>query len=304
MRTVNPKEVSVSVFHSYLLGAIAPRPIAFASTIDREGRVNLSPFSFFNVFGSNPPTLIFSPNHRVRDNTAKHTLENVLEVEEVVINMVEHSMVEQMSLASCEYEKGVNEFKKAGFTPLPSVTIRPPRVAESPAAFECKVREVIRIGEGGGSPNLVICEVLLAHIDEKILDEKGLIDTRKTDWVARMGGDWYCRAHGEAVFMVSKPNLHRGIGVDQIPARIRNSRILTGNNLGRLGNEEHLPDREAVILFRQEPIIQAILTEYAGNKDLLEMHLHQLAQRLLESGETRKAWLTLLQPESSGNGEF
>lgn len=251
MLTINPKDVSIPVLHSYLQGAVAPRPIALASTVDSEGRVNLSPFSFFNVFGTNPPTLIFSPNRRVRDNTTKHTLENVLEHDEVVINMVDYSMVEQMSLASCEYEKGINEFKKAGFTEGVSVMVKPPRVAESKAVFECQVKQVIQLGEGGGAPNLVICEVLLAHFSEDILNEKGLIDSSKTDFVARLGGDWYCRASGTALFEVAKPNLNKGIGVDALPDFIRKNPQLTGNDLGRLGNLEQLPNASEIEYFKK-----------------------------------------------------
>jgi flavin reductase (DIM6/NTAB) family NADH-FMN oxidoreductase RutF len=295
MKTIDPKQVSVAQFHGYLLGAVAPRPIAFASTIDREGNVNLSPYSFFNAFGSNPPTLVFSPNRRVRDNTAKHTFENVLEVDEVVINMVDYRMVEQMSLSSCEYEKGVNEFVKAGFTPVASARVRPPRVAESPAAFECKVRQVIRMGEEGGAPNLVICEVLLAHFQDHILDEQGRLDTTRVDLVARMGGDWYCRAFGEALFMVPKPNQHRGIGVDQLPAFIRNSRILTGNNLGRLANVEKLPDAGAVNTFRKDAVMDEVMHRFANDPESLEVHLHSLAKEFLEMNQVEKAWLTLLQ---------
>ena len=252
MLTINPKKVSIPVLHSYLQGAVAPRPIAFASTIDKEGNVNLSPFSFFNVFGTNPPTLIFSPNRRVRDGSSKHTLENVLEHDEVVINMVDYDMVEQMSLASCEYEKGVNEFKKAGFTEGVSVMVKPPRVVESKAVFECKVKQVIQMSEEGGSPNLVICEVILAHFSEDILNEKGMIDQTKTDWVARLGGDWYCRASGKALFEVAKPSIHKGIGIDALPDFIKNDNSFTGNDLGRLGNIQALPTQAEIETFIQE----------------------------------------------------
>ena len=252
MLTINPKKVSIPVLHSYLQGAVAPRPIAFASTIDKEGNVNLSPFSFFNVFGTNPPTLIFSPNRRVRDGSSKHTLENVLEHDEVVINMVDYDMVEQMSLASCEYEKGVNEFKKAGFTEGVSVMVKPPRVVESKAVFECKVKQVIQMSEEGGSPNLVICEVILAHFSEDILNEKGMIDQTKTDWVARLGGDWYCRASGKALFEVAKPSIHKGIGIDALPNFIKNDKSFTGNDLGRLGNIQALPTQAETETFIQE----------------------------------------------------
>jgi flavin reductase (DIM6/NTAB) family NADH-FMN oxidoreductase RutF len=295
MKTVHPKEVSVAEFHSYLLSTVAPRPIAFASTVDGAGRVNLSPYSFFNAFGSNPPTLIFSPNRRVRDNTPKHTYENVKEVAEVVINVVDYQMVEQMSLASCEYERGVDEFVKAGFTPVASTLVKPPRVAESPAAFECRVLRVVEMGDQGGAPNLVICQVLLAHFQDHILNAQGRVDTTKVDLVARMGGDWYCRAYGPALFEVPKPNQHRGIGIDQLPATVRNSRILTGNNLGRLANVEKLPDPGAVQDFRQVSSIREAFDRLHGQPRELESHLHALAKQFLEANQVEQAWLTLLQ---------
>lgn len=252
MKTISPRNVSVAEFHSYLLSAVAPRPIALASTVNREGNINLSPFSFFNVFGSNPPTLIFSPNRRVRDNSGKDTLDNVYEVDEVVINMVDYAMVEQMSLASCEYPKEVNEFVKAGFTAAASVYVKPPRVAEAKVAFECKIRQIVSMGDQGGAPNLVICEVMLAHVSEELLGEDGRIDPQKTDWVARMGGDWYCRASGEAVFEVARPNVRPGAGVDAIPRFIRNSPLFTGNDLGRLGNINELPGPDELQQFKQD----------------------------------------------------
>jgi len=295
MKIIDPQEVSVAEFHGYLLSTVAPRPIAFASTVDAGGRVNLSPYSFFNAFGSNPPTLIFSPNRRVRDNTPKHTYENVKEVAEVVINVVDYKMVEQMSLASCEYERGVDEFTKAGFTAVPSTLVRPPRVAESPAAFECKVLQVIEMGDQGGAPNLVICQVLLAHFHDGILNAQGRVDTTKVDLVARMGGDWYCRAHGPALFEVPKPNQHRGIGIDQLPASVKNSRILTGNNLGRLANVEKLPDSGTVQAFRQESFIREAFGRLGSRREELELHLHALAKQFLEANQVEQAWLTLLQ---------
>jgi len=279
MLTINPKEVSVAELHGYLQSAIAPRPIAFASTIDQEGNVNLSPFSFFNVFGTNPPTLIFSPNRRVRDGSQKHTLENVLVHDEVVINMVSFDMVDQMSLASCEYERGVNEFDKAGFTQVASVMVKPPRVKESKASFECKVKQVVQMSEEGGSPNLVICEIVLAHFSEDILDESGKIDQTKTDWVARLGGDWYVRASGDALFKVAKPNLQKGIGVDAIPDSIKNDERFSGNDLGKLGNIEKLPTQEEINAF----------TSLHANVDLKE-----LAKDLLAKDQVKEAWMALL----------
>lgn len=279
MLTINPKEVSVAELHGYLQSAIAPRPIAFASTIDQDGNVNLSPFSFFNVFGTNPPTLIFSPNRRVRDGSQKHTLENVLVHDEVVINMVSFDMVEQMSLASCEYERGVNEFDKAGFTQVDSVMVKPPRVKESKASFECKVKQVVQMSEEGGSPNLVICEIVLAHFSEDILDASGKIDQTKTDWVARLGGDWYVRASGDALFKVAKPNLQKGIGVDAIPDSIRNDKRFTGNELGKLGNIEMLPSQEEIDAFKS---VHA------------KADLNEFAKELLAKDQVKEAWMALL----------
>ncbi|WP_143962103.1 flavin reductase family protein [Litoribacter populi] len=295
MKIIDPKNVSTGEFHSYMLGAIAPRPIAFASTVDKEGNVNLSPFSFFNAFGSNPPVVVFSPARRVRDNSTKHTLENVHEVSEVVINIVNYKMVEQMSLASTEYDKGVNEFLKAGFTEVKSELVKPPRVAEAPVAFECKVLQVLPVGEGGGAANLVICEILLAHIDENILDTQGKIDPFKLDPVARMGGDWYCRASGESLFEIPKPLRTKGIGVDNIPAGIRDSVVLTGNNLGRLGNVEKLPTGEEVEEFAHKPELQEIRTRFQNDQESYLFHLHQLAQEYILQGDVDGAWKVLLQ---------
>jgi flavin reductase (DIM6/NTAB) family NADH-FMN oxidoreductase RutF len=240
MISINPQDISTGKLHGYLLGAVAPRPICFASTIDAKGNVNLSPFSFFNVFSANPPIMVFSPARRVRDNTTKHTLENVLETQEVVINIVSYEMVQQMSLSSTEYPKEVNEFLKAGFTEVASEMVRPPRVAESPVQFECKVLNVVAMGENGGAGNLVICEVIKLHINEYILDSEGHIDPIKIDTVARMGGNWYSRAK-EGMFEVPKPLTTLGIGVDALPETIRNSNILTGNDLGMLANVEEIP---------------------------------------------------------------
>lgn len=271
---ITPKEIPVAKMHSYLLGAVAPRPIAFASTIDKEGNINLSPFSFFNCFGANPPILIFSPARKGRDNTTKHTYENVLEVPEVVINIVNYNMVQQMSLASTEYPKGVNEFIKAGLTQVPSSLVKPPRVGEAPVAFECKVLQVIQTGTEGAAGNLIICEVLLVHIKDEILDAEGRIDPFKIDAVARMGGDWYCRANGGALFKVPKPLEKIGIGIDQLPAAIRNSRVLTGNDLGMLANVEKLPENSH---------------EVSG-----EAQVHMQVHQLLEQGKMEEAWKMLI----------
>jgi flavin reductase (DIM6/NTAB) family NADH-FMN oxidoreductase RutF len=286
MLTINPKEIPVGKMHAYLLGAVTPRPIAFASTIDKAGNVNLSPFSFFNCFGANPPLLIFSPARRGRDNTVKHTYENVQEVAEVVINIVSYSMVQQANLASTEYPKGVNEFVKAGFTAVPSVKVKPPRVGEAPVSMECKVLQVIRTGDQAAAGNLVICEVLLMHIREDVLDEEGKINPFRLDAVARLGSDWYCRVQGDSIFKLPKPH-ELGIGVDQIPERIRLSKVLTGNDLGLLGNVGMLPDANAVQAIRNTPEVQQALMKG-------EEALHRLAHDFLEKGNVEGAWGVLM----------
>jgi flavin reductase (DIM6/NTAB) family NADH-FMN oxidoreductase RutF len=246
MKTINPNDIDVRTLQQYLQGAIGPRPIAFAATVNKEGQNNLAPFSFFNVFSSNPPILVFSPAYSGRDGAAKHTLLNVKEVPEVVINVVNYNMVEQMSLASSPYPQETDEFVKSGFTPLDSQTIKPKRVAESPVQFECKVNEIKELGKKGGAGNLIICEVLRIHIQEDMLDADGFIDQQKIDLVSRMGGNWYARAHGQALFEVEKPIITCGIGVDALPAQVRTSTLLTGNDLGKLANVEHLPSPELV----------------------------------------------------------
>jgi flavin reductase (DIM6/NTAB) family NADH-FMN oxidoreductase RutF len=294
MRTIGPKDKPLAEFHNLLLTAIAPRPICFASTIDKEGNPNLSPFSFFNVFGSNPPTVIFSPARRVRDNTIKHTLENILETKEVVINVVNYDMVQQMSLASCEYPKGVNEFTKSGFTPLASQVVKPFRVKESPVQFECIVKQVIYTGEEGGAGNLVICEILKMHIDDEVMNATGGIDQKKIDLVARMGSDWYCRS-SLGMFEVAKPNRNLGMGVDQLPEHIRLSRVLTGNNLGMLANEQTLPDSDSIEVFkRMNKEVQQVHTMFAKDQPELRLSLHKLAHLYLEEGRVSDAWKTLL----------
>jgi flavin reductase (DIM6/NTAB) family NADH-FMN oxidoreductase RutF len=287
MITIDPKEIPFGKMHSYLLGAVTPRPIAFASTIDKKGNINLSPFSFFNCFGANPPLLIFSPARRARDNTTKHTYENVLEVPEVVINIVNYSMVQQASLASTEYPKGVNEFIKAGFTQMPSVIVKPPRVGESPIAMECKVLQVIKTGDMPAAGNLVICEILRMHIKEDILDAEGRIDPFKLDAVARLGADWYCRVKGDSIFKVPKPLDKLGIGVDEIPEHIRMSNVLTGNDLGLLGNVERLPDRTTIDETKEEPHFKTALQQ---GQDAVQ----QLAKEYLKKGDVAGAWKILL----------
>jgi flavin reductase (DIM6/NTAB) family NADH-FMN oxidoreductase RutF len=284
MLSIDPKEITTAKLHGYLLGAIAPRPIAFASTIDADGNPNLSPFSFFNVFGANPPIMIFSPARRVRGNTTKHTLENAIATKEVVINVVNYKMVQQMSLSSTEYAKGVNEFEKAGFTMLASDKIKPFRVAESPVQFECKVNDIIFTGDEGGAGNLIVCEVVKVHVSEDILDSKGAIDQHKIDLVARAGGSYYTRAR-DGFFEIPKPISSLGIGVDAIPSEIRNSTILTGNNLGMLGNIEQLPNEETVNNFGRE---------HAKFLGLETTKKHIFAQEFLSKNDVESAWKVLL----------
>lgn len=292
MLSIDPKTLPVAKVHGYLLGAVAPRPIAFASTLDEEGNPNLSPFSFFNIFSANPPIAIFSPARRGRDNTTKHTYENVKKVKECVINIVNYDMVQQMSLASVEYPKGINEFVKAGFTPIASEVVKPFRVKESPVQLECIVKDVIELGTEGGAGNLVICEVVRIHINEEILDANGRIDPEKIDLVARMGGDWYSRAK-LGLFEVAKPNEKIGIGVDQIPSDIRFSKVLTGNHLGQLGNSESLPDETSVNEFKLTELAELFI-EFEDDAQKLESALHQKAASFLNEGNVHDAWLTLL----------
>ena len=286
MLSIDPKAVKTRELHQYMLGAVGPRPIAFASTLDAKGRPNLSPFSFFNMFSTNPPILIFSPARRGRDNTVKHTFNNVKATKEVVINMVNFDVVQQASLSSTEYAEGVNEFEKAGLGMLKSEVVKPFRVAESPVQFECKVREVVEMGAEGGAGNLVICEVLKMHINEEVLREDGLIDQHKIDLVARMGGNWYSRAN-LGMFEVPKPLTTLGIGIDAIPEEIRKSTILTGNDLGKLGNIEKIPSEEEVLAFHQkDPVIETILE----NRE----EIHKKAKEYLEKEEPAYAWKILL----------
>lgn len=284
---IDPKTIPVTKLQGFLQGTVSPRPIAFVSSIDKEGKVNLSPFSFFNMFSMNPPILVFSPSRRVRDNTTKHTLQNILEVPEVVVNIVSYGMVQQTSLASVEFPKGENEFQKSGFTEIPSVKVKPPRVRESPASFECKVNEVISLGNDGGAGNLVICEILLAHFDDKIFDESGKVDPYKVDAVARMGGDYYCRAQGENIFTVPKPTDKISIGVDRLPEQVRNSKVLTGNDLGLLGSVLKMPDEMAVTEYR-------LTAEGQRTLQLGEERIHKLAQRYLQEGKADEALKILL----------
>ena len=284
MFSIKPKDIPTSKLHGYLLGAVAPRPIAFASTIDDNGNPNLSPFSFFNVFGSNPPMMIFSPARRVRGNTTKHTLQNIEKVKEVVINVVNYDIVQQMSLSSSEYPEGVNEFEKAGFTMLPSDEVSPFRVAESPVQFECKVTDIIYTGDKGGAGNLIVCEVIKIHINEIVLDANGMIDQHKIDLVARAGGSFYSRAR-DGFFEIPKPISTLGIGIDQIPSAIKNSTVLTGNNLGMLANITLLPTNDDVDNFAKEQ------PQFIG----LEMgKKHTFAQQYLDNNDIESAWKVLL----------
>lgn len=291
MLTLNPKEIKPSLFHSYLVGAIAPRPIALASTLDKDGNPNLSPFSFFNVFSGNPPVLIFSPARSGRTNTTKNTHDNLKEVPEVVINVVNFNMVQQASLASTEYPKGVNEFSKAGFTQLPSELVKAFRVKESPVQMECKVRDIIELGTNGGAGNLVICDVLLMHVDERVLDDNKNIDPKKIDLVGRLGANWYSRTSENALFEVEKPLSTLGIGVDGIPENIRNSKVLTGNNLGQLGNVERVPNAEEVEEFKNIHL-QDIIKQ--STKEQQEQQLHLKAKEYLDNGMVLEGWKTLL----------
>ncbi len=294
MKTIGPKDLPLAEFHNALLTAVAPRPICFASTMDKAGNPNLSPFSFFNVFGSNPATFIFSPARRVRDNSIKHTLENIYETKEVVINVVNYAMVQQMNLASCEYPKGVNEFIKSGFTTLPSLKVKPFRVKESPVQFECKVKDVIETGKEGGAGNLIIAEMLLMHISPSVLTADGKIDQQKIDVVGRMGSDWYVRASGNALFEVPKPSRNLGIGYDALPDAIKQSHYLSANNLGMLANAEQMPDADSVTIYQHlNRELTAIVNQDLDKQQKMEL-LHKLAHNLLQENKVAEAWKVLL----------
>lgn len=286
---IEPGSISTRDFHAYLLGSVAPRPICFASTIDEHGVANLTPFSFFNAFGSKPPIVIFSPARRVRDNTTKHTLHNAEKIKEVVIAVVSYNMVQQVSLASCEYPEGVDEFVKAGFTKGKAENVRPYLVNESPVNLECKVLEIIKTGDQGGAANLIMCEVVKMHIKEEILGEDNMIDPHKIDLVARMGKNFYCRASGDAVFEVPKPNRHLGMGIDLLPAHIVNSDVLTGNDLGMLANLTEIPELTVV----EDDRLQEILS----NSEQKKQALHEYAHRLLSERRVEEAWQVLLRSE-------
>lgn len=293
MIKIDPQSTAIPAVHKTLLGAVGPRPIAFASTVDAEGNPNLSPFSFYNAFGVNPTTLIFSPSRRGRDNTTKHTYNNLKKVPEVVINAVNYSMVEQMSLSSTEYAEGVNEFEKAGLTPVPSERIKPARVKESPVQFECKVRDIIETGDQGGAANLVVCEILLIHVDETVLDVSGNIDPNKIDLVGRLGGDYYCRASGDSIFMVEKPLQKLGIGIDQLPDYIKFSEYLSGNDLGKLGNIETLPFAEEISNYKKSESFQKLKVMFAKTNNENQA-VYYYAKNLLEQKKVQEALKILM----------
>lgn len=297
-KTIDPTSIPQQDLHSILLTAVAPRPICFASTIDGEGQVNLSPFSYFNVFSSNPPILIFSPARSGRDNTHKHSYLNVKEVPEVVINIVNHPIVEQMSLSSTTYDRGINEFTKSGLTEVASEKVKPPRVGEAPVAFECTVQQTIELAETPGAGNLVIAKVELIHINEAYLDEGEKLDTQKLDLVGRMGGSWYIRAAKEALFEIPKPIRTKGIGVEALPQGIRESEILTGNNLGRLGNLEKLPTKDEVTAAAQDDEVRMMSKKMGDDYAALKLQLHWIAQRILAEGDTERAMAILMHAET------
>lgn len=298
MRSFTPSEMETPQVHNLLLSAIAPRPIAFVSTVDGDGNPNLAPFSFFNVFSANPPIAIFSPARRVRGNTTKHTLNNVEATKECVINVVSYDILHQMNLASCEYEDGINEFEKAGLTMLDSEEIKPFRIAESPAQFECKVREVIHLGENGGAGNLVVSEVVRMHFHEDVFGEDGNLDPQKLDLVSRMGQNWYSRAKGPAVFEVPKPGRIVGMGVDALPENIKLSSVLTGNDLGQLGMTPEIPTDQDILDYSKTSKIRGLLDDYASNPKKVERMLHKTAQELLTEGKVDEAWKVLLSPQT------
>jgi flavin reductase (DIM6/NTAB) family NADH-FMN oxidoreductase RutF len=293
MLTIDPKQLEIPKLHRYLLGAIGPRPIAFASTIDEHGIQNLAPFSFFNVFSANPPVMIFSPARSGRTNTTKDTYNNVKKVPEVVINVVNHEIVHQMSLASSPYPSDISEFEKSGFTAVASDIVRPCRVGESPVQFECKVNDVIELGQEGGAGNLIICEVVKIHIKEDVLDEHQMIDQHKIDLVSRMGGNWYCRADQNSMFEIKKPITTCGIGYDSLPSDILSSNVLTGNDLGQLAGIEALPNETEVNEYKLIELSELFLS-LEEDAIKLEIEIHKKAQELLKRNLLEEAWLTLL----------
>jgi len=289
--TLDPETLEQPELHRCLLAAIAPRPICLASSINTQGEINLSPFSYFNIFSSNPPIVIFSPARRGTDNQTKHTLENAKEIPEIVVNVVNHAMVEQTSLSSIAFDKGVNEFEKSGLTPVESQIVKPPRVGEAPISLECLVEQILPLGEGPGAGNLIICRVILIHLQNEFLDEKGQLDSHRLDLVGRMGHQWYVRASGEALFPLEKPQ-KEGIGVDQLPESIRRSSVLTGNELGRLGQQTHLPKANEIKALHHSPAIQKI--SFKGSPENQIKKLHQMAQKVMKNGKYQEALRILL----------
>ncbi|MBD0725459.1 flavin reductase [Flavobacterium sp. L1I52] len=294
MRVFNPKELATHDFHQILLGTVIPRPIALASTVDANGIVNLSPFSFFNCFSANPPILVFSPARRVRNNTTKHTLENILETKEVVINIVNYAMVEQTSLSSVEFDKGIDEFVKSGLTAVQSKLVTPPRVKESPVSFECKVKELIPLGEQGGAGHLVICEVVLVHVDDAIFDSNNTISPKKLDVVARLGGDWYCRVNGQSLFKVSKPGTKLAVGFEKLPESLLKSEILNGNHLARMASVEAVPELTDEEFADWIGDLDQFLAE---NGQISIQLLHEKLKYYIEEGFVELAWKLLLAAE-------
>jgi flavin reductase (DIM6/NTAB) family NADH-FMN oxidoreductase RutF len=284
MRVIDPKDCPVRQLHQYLVGAVAPRPIAFVSTVDREGRPNLAPYSFFNVFSSNPPTLVFSSNRKVQDGQTKDTLQNVETTGEAVINVVSYSIVRQMTIASIAYPPGTSEYEKSGLTPIPADLVRPFRVKESPVHFECKVQDIIKLGDGGGAGHLIICQIVRMHIDERVLDEDEMINPHKIDLMGRMGRAYYTRASGESIYTFAQPVEQLGIGYDQLPLNARQSKILTGNNLGQLAGLTAPPDAASIEKIKKDKEIQKIL---ASGQPLAK--LQRYAQKLLAREEVSRA---------------
>lgn len=291
---VDPKKIETAEFQQLLLGSVAPRPICFASTISEDGVANLAPYSFFNAFSANPPTVIFSSNRRISNSTTKDTLDNVLANKEVVINVVNHSILRQMALTSIDFKSDVSEFAKAGLTPLASEQVKPFRVKESPVQMECKVREVVSLGEGGGAGNLVICDVLLMHIDETVLDEEGKIDPHKIDLMGRLGRAFYVRASGDAVMKVFQPVNEITIGVDSLPESVRLSKVLTGNDLGIFGGMKSLPPESEIQSMAMSSEVLAIVNEHQGDVEQTRHHLHNFATVLLEAGDVEEALKVVL----------
>lgn len=288
---INIQEISVVERQQWLQAAIAPRPIAFVSTIDKAGNVNLSPFSFFNMVSTNPAVIIFSPSRRVRDNTTKHTLQNVLEVQEAVVHICDYDMVQQVSLSSCDFPKETDEFVKAGFTKQSATLVKPPMVKEAKVKMECKILEVKSLGDTAGAGQLVFAEVLVMHVDENILNETGKIDQHKFKQIARLGGDWYCVVNEQNLFKVAKPNIKLGIGIDALPDSIRNSSILTGNDLGQLANVEEMPEINPAFA---DDTLKNIIQYYSLSPKEMEQELHIHAKKLLTEGNVEAAWQILL----------